>query len=165
MSEEQNKNKLCPTCGIQKLITEFFKNSSKKDGLAVQCCICTKEYRRKNRDILNIKNKTRMKKDRLNNIKKYMIIEARKRSKQKNIPFSITEENIVIPDVCPILGIPIIQGTEHPTNNSPSLDRIIPSLGYVPENIRVISHRANTIKRDMTLEECALLFQDFKKRE
>lgn len=165
MTEERNKNKLCPACAIQKNISQFFKNSSKKDGLAIQCCSCTKEYRRKNRDILNVKNKVRMREDRLNNVKKYMIIDAKKRSKHKNIPFCITEENISIPDICPVLGIPIIQAVGQPTNNSPSLDRIIPSLGYVAENIRVISHRANTIKRDMTLEECTLLFEDFKKRQ
>lgn len=34
-----------------------------------------------------------------------------------------------------------------------SLDRIVPSLGYVPGNVAVISHRANRIKSDATADE------------
>ena len=37
--------------------------------------------------------------------------------------------------------------------DSPSLDRIVPELGYVKGNIRVISNRANHLKSDATLEE------------
>lgn len=40
---------------------------------------------------------------------------------------------------------------------SPSLDRIIPTLGYVPGNVWVISHRANELKRDATLQEIQML--------
>ena len=36
---------------------------------------------------------------------------------------------------------------------SPSLDQIVPGLGYVKGNVQVISHRANTLKSDGTLEE------------
>ncbi len=35
----------------------------------------------------------------------------------------------------------------------PTLDRIIPSRGYVRGNIAVISFRANFLKRDATLDE------------
>lgn len=42
-------------------------------------------------------------------------------------------------------------------NNSPSLDRMIPALGYVASNVRVISYRANAIKRDATLDELRAL--------
>jgi hypothetical protein len=60
--------------------------------------------------------------------------------------------DIVIPEVCPVLKIPIkadLQGSD----NSPSLDRLVPSEGYTKENARVISWRANVIKNCGTREE------------
>lgn len=65
--------------------------------------------------------------------------------------------DIVIPDVCPVLGVKLEKGRESGTDNSPSLDRIVPALGYVPGNIRIISNRANRIKNDSTPEELALI--------
>lgn len=40
-----------------------------------------------------------------------------------------------------------------PEDNSPTLDRIIPELGYVKNNIIVISFRANRIKCNATIDE------------
>jgi hypothetical protein len=48
---------------------------------------------------------------------------------------------------CPVLGIPIILGGKL-SKNSPSLDKMVPGLGYVRGNVLVISHRANTMKGD-----------------
>lgn len=84
---------------------------------------------------------------------------AKARAKEKGILFEITPEDIVVPDKCPILGIELFiseKGVGR-TDNSPSLDRIIPSLGYVKGNIAVISQRANRIKNDATLEEITKL--------
>ena len=78
---------------------------------------------------------------------------AKARAKRKGIPFDISWEEIVIPDVCPVLGIPLSQGSHTHRNFSPSLDRIDLSRGYVTGNIAVISSRANRIKSDATLEE------------
>lgn len=36
---------------------------------------------------------------------------------------------------------------------SPSIDRIVPELGYVPGNIAIISWRANDLKKDATADE------------
>lgn len=78
---------------------------------------------------------------------------AKNRARQAGIPFRIEEKDIVIPEVCPILGIPIVRKGKEKSDNSPSLDRIIPELGYVEGNIAVISDRANTIKNNGTWEE------------
>ena len=45
------------------------------------------------------------------------------------------------------------RGKKGAVPSSPSLDRIIPELGYVPGNVQVISHQANTMKSNATLKE------------
>lgn len=83
----------------------------------------------------------------------YMIQRIRSRAKLNNIPFDLTKEDIVIPSVCPVLGIPLQVSDGKAGPNSISLDRINPELGYIRGNIVVISHKANTIKSDATLLE------------
>jgi hypothetical protein len=71
------------------------------------------------------------------------------------LPFNLSFRDIVIPELCPILGIALQRGLEGGLDNSPSLDRIVPRKGYVKGNVRVISNRANRIKSDSTPEELA----------
>lgn len=73
------------------------------------------------------------------------------------LAFTIAVADIEIPPVCPVLGIPINTASEGLTANSPSVDRIVPALGYVPSNIAVISWRANKLKSDGTPEELAAI--------
>ncbi len=82
---------------------------------------------------------------------------ARNRAKAKGIEFSISIADIVVPSICPILGIPLEVATVHVRDGSPSIDRIDPSKGYVLGNIQVISHKANTMKSNGTLREWRLL--------
>jgi hypothetical protein len=89
---------------------------------------------------------------------KYICNTARKRAEKKGIPFSITPSDIIIPDVCPVFGFPLVLSVgkgDKPGGkyNSPSLDRIVPELGYVPGNVRVISFLANTMKGAATPEQ------------
>lgn len=78
-------------------------------------------------------------------------------AKKKDIVFDVTFEYVVslITDKCPILGIELSWCKQSliVKDNSPSLDRIIPSLGYVEGNIVWISVRANRIKNDGTQDE------------
>lgn len=102
------------------------------------------------------------KKYRLAHPERYLLIGAKVRAKKRGIVFEIDELDIVIPDVCPVLGIPLVIKERVSTSdkrkhfvppNAPSLDRIRPDLGYVKGNVQVISWRANNIKRDATPEE------------
>ncbi len=86
-------------------------------------------------------------------IKKYMYSAAKIRARKKNIPFDITEEDIVIPTQCPILEVPLILGHKGDYEYSPSLDRIDNSKGYVKGNIMVISKKANSMKNSATISE------------
>ena len=87
---------------------------------------------------------------------------ARQRAKQKNLPFDIDTTYLVsiypTDDRCPVFGTVMTFGftpTKRSGGNpdSPSLDRIVPSLGYVRGNVVWMSFRANAIKQNATLEE------------
>ena len=75
---------------------------------------------------------------------------ARRRAQQRGVQFSLPRNEVAVPDSCPVLGIPLLTGRQR-SENSPSLDRIVPSRGYVAGNVRVISDRANRIKGDRDL--------------
>lgn len=83
---------------------------------------------------------------------KMLLHNAKQRSKRFNVPFNITDEDILacIPadGRCPITLQPFERGVGRLGPQSMTLDRVIPSLGYVPGNIAVISHLANTMKSD-----------------
>lgn len=77
---------------------------------------------------------------------------ARQRARRLGLEFSITVYDIKIPEFCPVLGIPLVSRSKlH--DGSPTLDRRDTSRGYSPDNVRVISWRANRIKSDSTAEE------------
>ena len=81
---------------------------------------------------------------------------AKIRAAAKGLPFTIKTSDISVPEVCPVLGVPLTRPdgtTRAPGPYSPSLDRIVPELGYVPGNVMVISYRANRIRNDATAEE------------
>lgn len=109
----------------------------------------TDKWRQRNKIDIAVKNFEKKTK----NKERVMWQSARERAKKFNLPFEITPSDIVIPKICPILGIPLIQGNGKAHANSPSLDRIIPELGYTPNNIQVISHKANTIKSNASMSE------------
>jgi len=80
---------------------------------------------------------------------------AKHRATVKEVPFSLTLEDIVIPEYCPILGVKI----EEPglgKRFTASIDRKIPSLGYTKDNIQIISTLANRMKWDASEEELEL---------
>jgi len=88
---------------------------------------------------------------------------AKRRAKLQGMPFNLDLSDIIIPDVCPVLGIPLSRDNKkRPANNSPSIDKFLPSLGYVKGNIQIISYRANWIKQDSSLVELEALVQWMK---
>jgi len=78
---------------------------------------------------------------------------ARARAKKHGVPFDLSIDDIKIPEKCPVLGTPFKLGSGKRSWYSPSVDRIVPSVGYVPSNVRVISWRANWLKSNGTHEE------------
>lgn len=78
---------------------------------------------------------------------------AKCRALRDGIPFDIKVSDIYVPSVCPVFGIKLERSKGKATDASPSLDKIIPELGYIAGNIWVISNRANRLKHDATVEE------------
>ncbi len=141
----------------------------------------SREYYAKNRDRLRAKMKEwaalkpvdDMRKakrewvaqDRVRNRAKHLWYGAKRRAQARGLDFTIQISDIQIPEFCPVLGIPIVIVSGVATQDgAPSLDRIDNSLGYTVENVRVISYRANAIKRDMTRFECELLLRNWNSK-
>ena len=82
------------------------------------------------------------------------VSDAKRRARKTGVPFNLTADDVlrVWSGVCPALGVVLRTGVRA-THDSPSLDRVIPELGYVPGNIAILSHRANSIKQDATAAE------------
>lgn len=97
-------------------------------------------------------------------VAKRLLTQAKHRAKKRGLPFNIELEDIPIPAYCPVLGIPIhTSGRRGNCANSPSIDRIIPSLGYVKGNVLVVSVQANRIKTNATPEEIQLVASFYAK--
>lgn len=80
----------------------------------------------------------------------YMWKHAKARAVKKNLEFTITIEDILVPTHCPYLGNELVW--RHP-RYCPSLDRIDSTKGYTKENIQVTSKLFNVMKWDSTQEE------------
>lgn len=83
------------------------------------------------------------------NISKIMY-SVKKRAETKGLPFDLDHKYLcaIAPNKCPIFRTDLTwgYGGGNVTNNSPSLDRIIPELGYVKGNVAWVSLKANMIK-------------------
>lgn len=64
-------------------------------------------------------------------------------------------EDLIIPELCPLLGIPlkVYTGKRGAHKDSASVDRIDNTKGYVKGNVWVISHQANTMKSGATKQQ------------
>jgi len=134
--------KHCPSCDTDKLVLEFGKRN-RGDGLYWQCKVCARD-KEKNRE-------------RNRSIEGHLYYNAKQRASVSGLDFNITIEDIIVPDICPALGISLFRSKGKPTDNSPSLDRLDSSEGYIKGNINVISMKANRMKSNATLAELEAL--------
>lgn len=168
--------KICNICKDLKEEKEFYLKRVDKPYLTSMCKSCHKIYSKKYQEVRKTKpdfresqNKSRNKwlekpgvKEHVYELKKLsaqkniitvMLRNARKRAHKYNLEFSITKEDIQVPLICPILNIPLEFGNKKCCGNSPSLDRITPSKGYIKGNTAVISMLANTMKNSASKEQ------------
>lgn len=86
----------------------------------------------------------------------YVIRDAKIRALKKGLPFDIDRNYVltIMTDTCPIFGTAFNYGQNRGIQpSSPSLDRIIPKLGYTKGNVVLISAKANGIKSAYTSKE------------
>ena len=106
-----------------------------------------------------------LKKYRQNNKEKLIVRWAKTRANKNNVPFDIDEDYIkkIWPkhNICPIFKIKFERGN---LDQSPSLDRIIPKLGYVKGNVQIMSHKANRIKNNATFEELVIIGKYYERQ-
>ena len=126
--------KACTQCGENKDDSHFY---GEKGRLKSECKVCN-----------NSRNTLKKRED----PRGRMVATAKYRAKKYGLPFSLTKHDFVIPDVCPLLGIPINKVGSKRTDNSPSLDKIDPAKGYTTGNVWVISDKANRMKQNMSVE-------------
>jgi len=131
--------KICSCCGIEKLIKEFpwkMKKAGLKDSVCKKCqSEAKKEWLRDNKAVALFRR-------------------AKRRARENGLEFDISIEDVIIPKICPVLGIPIESDVENPNlANCPSIDRVDNTKGYVKGNIQVISFRANNLKSSGSIEE------------
>jgi hypothetical protein len=149
--------KICSFCK-KKLSIEKFRAVSRKNwrGQYPQCKICESS-------LMKIKYKQ--------NPIPQMLSNAKIRAKQKGVDFNLTSKYLkkIFPkdNKCPITGLNFQFGYTNKEkinkNNSPSLDRIIPSKGYVIGNVMIISDLMNRMKQDSTYEDIEKLYNFYKK--
>ena len=135
--------KECSKCKSITDLTDFHKNKNSKDGHSSICKTCAnksaKEYAAKNLERLITNKKLRR-----TDVRKRLLESAQNRARSRNIEINISIEDIIVPEFCPALGIKLEVSPNRASPNSPSLDRIVPELGYIKGNIQVISNKANT---------------------
>jgi hypothetical protein len=137
IKEHPEITKKCGHCGRYLSIVEFPIRVCSADGLNGTCKTCSTITSRRHY---------------AKHWGKYILNAARTRAKESGLEFDLTLDDLEIPDICPVLGIPLSIGglgeKWNRTDGSPSIDRTNPALGYVKGNVKVISWLANCIKRD-----------------
>jgi hypothetical protein len=174
--------KICPKCKLDKDNSEYhsyYRTNSKNlkicylQSYCKECANKTRvehhqkfreQYRKNNLKHYHLKGKIREKNKRLNNREAYIWKTAKKRAEKLKIPFNIKISDIIIPECCPLLGIKFnLNVMKKGDLTAPSLDKIIPELGYVQNNIRIISKKANLMKSNASVGELLLFSHNIKK--
>ena len=129
-----------------------------------------KEYNEKNKEAIAANKKEYYVKQITNMdnhsffLRRYQVY--RRKSKNLNMDFNIDasylKEIFPTDKKCPALGMPFKVGYKDGISNSPSLDRIEPSKGYIKGNVIWVSMLANMIKTSATPEQIIRVGEFYK---
>lgn len=146
-------DKICSKCRISYPIEYFHKNKKTKDGRHNQCPKCKYKY-----DVEYRQKKEYREKEKLRSSERRLydwktrFNGAYHNALKRGYEWTITIDDVPIPEVCPLLGIPLVMGNKYRWNK-PSIDRIDSTKGYTKDNVWVISVLANTMKSIATKEQ------------
>lgn len=164
----------CKKCKNFKEESDFYKNSRLYSLYCKECKeITLKENKIRKNEVRKLKLRTdpiynairlKQRKDsRIRNYEKFLLNHAKSRARKLKIEFNLELNDIIIPEICPILEIPLKRSDINSTNNSPSLDRINNSKGYIKGNIRIISLLANRMKNNASMEQLKIFAKNILK--
>jgi len=89
-----------------------------------------------------------------NNYLKKRMYQLAATAKRKNLKFDLTLQDLVVPELCPYLGVRLTQVVGNGVVwDNVSVDRIDSSKGYVKGNVQIMSRKANSMKNMATEEE------------
>jgi len=153
-AHEHQKGKICDTCKEHKSLSEFSKQIDGKNGLRPYCRYCAKVY---NDNICRFKKWFLTKKSHAkvkgieftiepDDIPGVKIGETITIASNRGVRKYTSWEAIEYPKVCSKWGIELDWGMNGIQYNSPSLDRIDPTKGYVPGNVRLVCNSYNIAK-------------------
>jgi len=106
-------------------------------------------WRHNHKDLCAAMDKNKMAKRKINDPVRVILRNVKCNATRRGIEFTLTRDDIAIPEVCPVLGIqiaPFINGRMK--DNNVTIDRINSSRGYEKGNVMAISWLANRIKND-----------------
>lgn len=114
-----------------------------------------KEYHKKNRADILQSMKQRYHNKKKNEPWRLLCEATAARARKRKIPFNLDVQYVesIWADKCPVFGISMGVGKGKPHDISPSIDRIVPALGYVKGNVKIISYKANVIKNSGSAAE------------
>lgn len=156
--------KECTKCNVSKNESEFHLSKITSDKLHAHCKECKRnydiEYRKSEKvqkyqqsDIYKDKKKDYINANYLE--RKISNIRSRIKSSGRNLEFSITSDDLEIPEYCPLLNVKLNYkiGTGRNNGYTASIDRIDNNKGYIKGNVWVISKLANTMKNRASIDE------------
>ena len=140
-SNNYYKQSICKKCETQK--TRIYEKENPE-----QVANMKKAWKSKN---IFYKRKTNQA---IKNPQKYIYNHIKASAKNRNLEFNLEIDDIVIPEICPYLNIPIkFNFYDKLKDDSISVDRIDNTKGYVKGNIQLISNKANRCKSNLSINE------------
>jgi len=156
------ETKVCRKCLSEKTLDQFFSEKRSADGKRYSCKLCDKA--RKVRYLTGLsmeqwdarkvlrKNHAPKERDYSHHRRtiyraKALVYLAKQRASKKGVPFDLDQhakalQSRIDAGFCELTGIPF-RLDESRSFDSPSLDRIVPELGYTYANVRIVCYAMN----------------------
>lgn len=153
----------CGACKAMHPRSEFGKSKHEATGFANACRTAVsirnrlshaRNHERNNARHIDLRASRKAGPDAVTWALKHLLADAQGRAAARGLEFSLSLDALPRPSRCPIFGVELVyQANGRRQDNSASLDRIDSVRGYTPDNVWLISWRANQIKNDATLDE------------